>query len=198
MHPADTDHGAAGPAGVFLAATSGRQLGPTILLVEDEAFVRSVTCEILSSAGYRVLPACNAAEALQSFCSHSDEVHLLLTDVVLPDRNGCDLALELVTLSRGIRAVFVSGYPENAVTRTGLRQPGWFYLPKPFSAASLLQKIKEVLNEACRENANRAMVGSEPHGIALPTRETDAGIGPVERSSTAIMGRNSGETALPR
>ncbi|MGH9544877.1 MAG: response regulator [Terriglobales bacterium] len=198
MHPADPDQGAVGSAGAFPAAASGRQLGPTILLVEDEAFVRSVTCEILSSAGYRVLSACNAAEALQSFRSHSDEVHLLLTDVVLPDRNGCDLALELVTLSRGIRAVFVSGYPENAVTRTGLRQPGWFYLPKPFSAASLLQKIREVLNEAGRESVHGGMVGSEPRGITPPTRETNAGIGPVERSLTPIREPSSGETVPPR
>jgi CheY-like chemotaxis protein len=118
----------------------------TILLVEDEAFVREVACEILRSAGYRVLPAPNAAEAVLAFRRHPDDVHLLLTDVVLPDRNGCDLALELATVNGIAKTIFISGYPENSITRKGLQHPGWFYLPKPFSAVSLLQKIEDVLN----------------------------------------------------
>jgi two-component system, cell cycle sensor histidine kinase and response regulator CckA len=120
---------------------------PTILLVEDEAFVREVAYEILGSAGYCVLPVRNAAEAVTAFRSFPGEVQLLLTDLVLPDRDGCDLAQELATLSVSVRALFISGYPENCVTRKGLQRPGWFYLPKPFSAASLLQKINEVLNQ---------------------------------------------------
>jgi DNA-binding response OmpR family regulator len=121
---------------------------PTILLVEDEAFVRKVACEVLYSAGYPVLLAKNAADAVQAFRDHSEEVRLLLTDVVLPDRSGCDLALELVNASPGVKAIFISGYPENFITRKGLQNPEWSYLPKPFSAASLLQRIKEVVNQA--------------------------------------------------
>jgi two-component system cell cycle sensor histidine kinase/response regulator CckA len=113
--------------------------------VEDEAFVREVACEVLSRAGYRVLKAGNAKEAVKIFREHAGEVHLLLTDVVLPDRNGRDLAAELATLGDGVKSIFVSGYPENSITKRGLRQPGWFYLPKPFSVVSLLQKIREVL-----------------------------------------------------
>ena len=74
-------------------------------------------------------------------------MQLLLTDVVLPDRDGFDLALELVTGESGLKAIFISGYPENSITRNGLQHPGWFYLPKPFSAVSLLRKVKEALNE---------------------------------------------------
>ena len=117
----------------------------TILLVEDEAFVRDVACEVLSRAGYRVLKARNATEALQVVREHAGGVQLLLTDVVLPDRNGCDLALELAALCDGVKSIFVSGYPENSITKNGLRQPGWSYLPKPFSVTSLIQKIKEIL-----------------------------------------------------
>jgi len=113
--------------------------------VEDEAFVREVACEVLSGAGYRVLKAGNATEALQVFRENAGAVQLLLTDVVLPDRNGCDLAMELSTVGGGVKSIFVSGYPENLITRRGLRQPGWFYLPKPFSVASLMQKINEAL-----------------------------------------------------
>jgi CheY-like chemotaxis protein len=121
--------------------------GPTILLVEDEKFVRDVAYEILCSAGYRVLQARNAAEAVRLFRGHAKEVRVLLTDVVLPDRNGCDLAIELLLPDSGVRAIFVSGYPENLVTRKGLQRPGWFYLPKPFSAASLLRTVDQVLHK---------------------------------------------------
>jgi FixJ family two-component response regulator len=66
----------------------------------------------------------------------------------LPDRNGRDLAFELVTLGHACRIIVISGYPENSVTRNGFQKPGGVYLPKPFSAASLLQKVHEVMNEA--------------------------------------------------
>ena len=147
MHLANPDHGApAGPTCVSPASASNPRV-PTILLVEDESFVRDVAYEILCSAGYRVLPARNAADAVLAFRHHVEGVHLLLTDVVLPDRDGCDLALELVMGGGCVRAIFISGYPENSITRKGLQHPGWFYLPKPFSAASLLQKVREVLDE---------------------------------------------------
>jgi DNA-binding response OmpR family regulator len=118
----------------------------TILLVEDETFVRVVACEILSSGGYRVLQARNAAEAVKTFRAQPEEVQLILADVVLPDRNGCDMALEL-TPGTGTRVIFISGYPVNRITRNGLQQSGWFYLPKPFSADGLLRKVKEVLSK---------------------------------------------------
>jgi two-component system, cell cycle sensor histidine kinase and response regulator CckA len=129
----------------YVLPTPAPNCVPTILLVEDEAFVRKVTCEILCSTGYRVLTAKDATDAVKTFRCHPGEVQLLLTDVVLPDRSGCDLALELLSISAGVKAIFISGYPENSVTRHGLQRPGWSYLPKPFSAASLLQKIREVV-----------------------------------------------------
>jgi DNA-binding NtrC family response regulator len=131
---------------VLLSPLAASRQPATILLVEDEAFVREVACQILCLAGYRVLKARNAAEALLAFRGHANNLQLLLTDVVLPDRNGSDLAHELTTQCNNVKAILVSGYPENSVTSKGLR-PGWSYLPKPFSADSLLQKIREVLEE---------------------------------------------------
>jgi CheY-like chemotaxis protein len=104
----------------------------TILLVEDESFLREMTCEILESAGYRVLKAGAAAEAISTFDEYKTIVRLLLTDVVLPGQNGRDLATDLRCVCPKLRIIFVSGYPENVVTRQGLQEDRMFYLPKPF------------------------------------------------------------------
>src|ERR1700693_1755427 len=126
------------PACVSSAPASNPHV-PTILLVEDEALVRDVAYQVLRSAAYRVLAARNAADAVRAFRYQAEGVQLLLTDVVLPDQNGCDLALELVNGGGCLKAIFISGYPGNSITRKGLPHPGWSYLPKPFSAAALLQ-----------------------------------------------------------
>jgi CheY-like chemotaxis protein len=131
----------------------------TILLVEDEALIREVAYEVLSRAGYRVLKAGNANEALQVVREHAGGVQLLLTDVVLPDRNGCDLALELAALCDGVKSIFVSGYPENSITRMGLRQPGWSYLPKPFSG---IQHYKEG-----EQSSNKVFVGQDLFDLCI-------------------------------
>jgi two-component system cell cycle sensor histidine kinase/response regulator CckA len=124
----------------------------TILLVEDEAFLREVTCEILESAGYRVLKTRTAAEATSAFGRYKGIVKLLLTDVVLPGQNGRDLANELRAISPHLRTIFISGYPENAVTRHGIQEDGMFYLPKPFSLQSLTRKVRQVLEQKDHEN----------------------------------------------
>jgi two-component system cell cycle sensor histidine kinase/response regulator CckA len=124
----------------------------TILLVEDETFLREVTCEILESAGYRVLKARNAAEATSVFRQYNAIVNLLLTDVVLPGQNGRDLANDLRTIRPKLRTIFTSGYPENAVTKQGIQADGMFYLPKPFSLQSLTRKVRQVLEQRETEN----------------------------------------------
>lgn len=117
----------------------------TILLVEDEAFVREITCDILQDAGYRVLKACNAEEAKTVFRCHGKTINLLLTDVVLPGKNGGELATELTTTNSGLRVIFISGYQQNVVTQAGSSIDQAVYLPKPFSAESLLRKVQQLL-----------------------------------------------------
>lgn len=126
----------------------------TILLVEDEAFLREVTCEILEAAGYRVLKARNAAEAISAFGECKTIVRLLLTDVVLPGQNGRDLANNLRAVCPELRILFTSGYPENVVTRNGIQEDGMFYLPKPFSLQSLTRKVTQVLEPQATSNAS--------------------------------------------
>ena len=117
----------------------------TILVVEDEAFVRDAACDILEREGYRVLRARNATEAQAAFHRQPESVQLLLSDVVLPGQNGPALAKDLRATRPALKTIFISGYPENTVTRYGLAAGQMSYLPKPFSAESLLGKIKQVL-----------------------------------------------------
>jgi len=81
----------------------------TILLVEDENRLREVTCEVLESAGYRVLKTRNAAEAISTFAEYKTIVRLLLTDVVLPGQNGRDLAKDLRSVCPTLKIIFISG-----------------------------------------------------------------------------------------
>ena len=131
----------------IIADTDSHRGRGTILLVEDETFLREVTSEILESAGYRVLKTRNAAEALSVFGECKAIVRLLLTDVVLPGQNGRDLANDLRSVSPKLKIIFTSGYPENVVTRHGIQADGMFYLPKPFSLQSLTRKVRQVLEE---------------------------------------------------
>lgn len=131
----------------MVAATDTPHGHGTILLVEDEAFLREVTCEILEAAGYRVLKTKTAAEATSTFNEYKAIVRLLLTDVVLPGENGRDLANDLRAVCPALRILFMSGYPENVVTRNGIQADGMFYLPKPFSLQSLTRKVAQVLEQ---------------------------------------------------
>ena len=117
----------------------------TILLVEDEAFVREVTVEVLKSAGYSVLIAENATEARCLYDQFSSEVDLLLTDVILPDGNGRALAQKLRSEHLELPALLVTGYVEQVgMMEAGAK--GVECLSKPFSSRTLLEKIRTMLD----------------------------------------------------
>jgi CheY-like chemotaxis protein len=116
----------------------------TILLVEDEAFVRKVTHEVLQSAGYGVVTAKNAVEAIEQR-ERSPEVDLLLTDVVLPGKNGRALASDLRSRQPNLPVLYVTGYPMQ-LAEIEATEPAEACLPKPFSAAALLRKVRQMLN----------------------------------------------------
>ena len=90
------------------------------------------------------------AQAVAGFHNHAGKAQLLLTDVVLPDRRGYDLASELETACGDLKVIFISGYPENVVPRESLQAEGWSYLAKPFTAASLLRKVRKALKADVR------------------------------------------------
>ena len=115
----------------------------TILFVEDEAFVRDVTCDVLRSAGYRVLTAKNAVEAVREYAQRRGEVDLLLTDVILPGESGCALAGKLRWGNPGLKVLLVTGYVEQmGVRETECEE----CLAKPFSSGVLLRKVRQVID----------------------------------------------------
>jgi len=115
----------------------------TILLVEDEPFVLDATMRILRSAGFDVLAAVDAKEAKQLYEQHCSRIDLVMTDMVLPDRSGRQLAKELRSASPGVSILLTSGYGEAEGEAASL-ESGTHYLPKPYSRANLVEKIVEI------------------------------------------------------
>lgn len=132
-------------APLHLAPRSLSPAPPTILVVEDEAFVREVACDILEGEGYQVLRARDATEARAAFHIQQGNVQLLLSDVILPGQNGPTLAKDLSTACPALRVMFISGYVLNPDAESSLAAGGRSYLRKPFSAESLVGKVKKVL-----------------------------------------------------
>lgn len=117
----------------------------TILVVEDEQAVRDLTVRMLRRLGYSVLIAAGGAEALAICASHSDRIALLLTDVVMPNMSGRQLADALAGTRPDMKVIYLSGYTENTVIHHGVLDSGIEFLPKPFSREVLAKKIREVL-----------------------------------------------------
>jgi CheY-like chemotaxis protein len=137
------------------AAAAGPRLRPvtttvtgseTVLVVEDEALVRGVVERVLRNTGYRVLVAANAKEALRLCEQHGDDIDLLLTDVVMPEMSGRELVERIATVSPGLKTLYMSGYPDNAIVQHGVLRPVTPFLGKPFSAPDLTRKVREVLD----------------------------------------------------
>ncbi|HEY3119298.1 MAG TPA: PAS domain S-box protein [Vicinamibacteria bacterium] len=117
----------------------------TILLLEDDAAVRELLKEVLAEEGYDVLEAAQPAEALRMARAHRERIHLLLTDMVMPQMTGADLARELVRERRDLRVLYMSGYTAGAVADRGIMTEPSLFLQKPFSTDDLLAKVRAAL-----------------------------------------------------
>ena len=122
----------------------------TVLLVEDEDQLRAVTRAILERNGYRVLDACSGEEALAACAASSEEVELLITDVVMPRMSGKQLAERLLALRPTLKVLFMSGYTENSIVHHGVLDEGIEFIPKPLTPGPLLRKVREVLDDPTR------------------------------------------------
>ena len=120
----------------------------TILLVEDEDDVRELTQMVLSERGYKVIEAHSPAEAERLADSNGAEIHLLLTDVVMPGISGRELARRLTTRLPHLRVMFMSGYTYNVIAQNGTLEEGISFLQKPFTPQLLTEKVREVLDRS--------------------------------------------------
>jgi DNA-binding response OmpR family regulator len=117
-----------------------------VLLVEDDEQLRRLAHRALAVHGYTILEADRGATALDISRLHKGRIDLLLTDLVIPDTNGRKLA-EAVRASRpGLRVLFMSGYPDGAISHHGLLEHGVAYIAKPFTTEAVARKVREVLD----------------------------------------------------
>jgi len=137
--------GSCPPTPLAPAAEALPQGSETILLVEDDEAVRRLTRLALGKLGYRVLEARCEGEALAHCGSHDGPIHLLLSDVVMPDASGPELAQRLASQRREMKVLFMSGYTDETIFRYGILEKGLAYMEKPFTPARLAGKVREVL-----------------------------------------------------
>jgi DNA-binding NtrC family response regulator len=125
--------------------TSDRPRRRTILLVEDEPFVRDATASILERAGFVVLPAQDACEAIRIYEQCQHRIHLVMTDMVLPGRTGQQLGQDLRQHTPELLLLLTSGY-SNPEYDTEYPEQNTYFLAKPYSRRSLVEKIEKILN----------------------------------------------------
>ena len=119
----------------------------TILLVEDEPMILDIAVKILQRQGYSVMAAATPGEAIRLAREYTGEIHLLMTDVVMPEMNGRDLAKNLLSLYPNLKRLFMSGYTADVIAHHGVLDEGVKFIQKPFSVQALAAKVREVLDE---------------------------------------------------
>jgi len=128
--------------------SESRNLGgtETILVIDDREQIVSICKRGLESFGYTVLTAMSPAEALDVARDYKGDIHLIITDVVLPEMNGRELAKKISSIKPETRVLYISGYTANAIAHRGILDPGINFLQKPFSPFELATKVREVLD----------------------------------------------------
>jgi PAS domain S-box-containing protein len=136
------------PAGLPAPRAAAAGGSETVLLVEDDPGVREISLRALRAAGYEVAAASDGREALALAGTLRERLRLVVTDVVLPGRSGRDVADDIVRLVPGVRVLFVSGYTRNTIVHHGVLDAGVEFLPKPFTGAALLARVRAILDRA--------------------------------------------------
>ncbi len=117
----------------------------TILLAEDEPVILEMTARMLEHLGYTVLTAGTPGEAIRKAKEHPGALHLLMTDVIMPEMNGRDLEHHIRLTNPDVRCVFMSGYTDDIIAHQGVLDEGVFFIQKPFSLGSLAEKVRQAL-----------------------------------------------------
>ena len=118
----------------------------TILLVEDERTFLEMAKKMLEILGYTVLSAYTPGDAIRLTEVHTGKIHLLMTDVIMPEMNGRDLARKLILVYPDLKCLFMSGYTSNVIANHGVLDEGVQFIQKPFSEEDLAAKVREVLD----------------------------------------------------
>lgn len=118
----------------------------TVLVVEDNEMVRRLALRVLRGQGYTALEATSGEEALEKAAMHPGPIHLLLTDVVMPEMSGKELLGRLQQVRPGLRVLYMSGYTDNVIARHGMLEPGTPFIQKPFTPQALAHKVRAVLD----------------------------------------------------
>ena len=124
----------------------------TILLVDDEDSLRIVVVDLLRQLGYQVLSAASGKEALALSEEHSGKIDLLVTDVIMDELPGPELAEILLAARPDMKVIFISGYAEGSLAPDGVLKPGTILVQKPFTIKILSAKLREVLDRARRSD----------------------------------------------
>jgi CheY-like chemotaxis protein len=131
----------------LLEGTGALQRGAeTVLLVEDEAALHDLLRRILEAHGYSVLAARDGEEALLIADNHDGPIHIMVTDVIMPELSGPKTAERIAPTRPAMRVLFISGYSDEAVARHGLASPGRAFLSKPFGLEVLLLRVRQLLD----------------------------------------------------
>ncbi len=142
---ADAGEPVEGPHAARPAISSARAGTLTVLVVEDAEGLRVLARRLLERQGYKVLLAGSASEAIQ-VVEQNPSIDILLTDVVMPGASGPELTRELLAERPALKVIYMSGYTEDAIVQHGVLKPGIVFLNKPFTAATLAEKIQDVLS----------------------------------------------------
>ena len=159
---------AAPSAGPAAPASTRPGRGEVILVVEDDEGVRWMTRRVLTDAGYQVLEASDGRAGLDLLGRDGAAVRLVVTDVVMPEMGGRELAERLATLRPGLPVLFTSGYTDGEIVRRGLLQPGAVFLQKPFDPDTIIRIVRERLDSASLP----AMPPTPPQPAVLDPQDT--------------------------
>ena len=119
-----------------------------VLVVEDDETVRELVCAVLAERGYEVLCAPHGSEALRLAEEYPGKIDLMLSDIIMPQMHGPQLARELQSIRPNTKVLFVSGYSDSDISDQGILAPDVRFLEKPFTPETLGKKVREVLDES--------------------------------------------------
>jgi DNA-binding NtrC family response regulator len=123
----------------------------TILLVEDEEGILRMITEVLELRGYTVVAVENPFEAIRVARENAGEINLLITDVIMPEMNGRELAKTLDAIIPDLRTLFMSGYTDDVIAKHGVLDAETHFIHKPFTAKSLIGKVRQVLRQQAKQ-----------------------------------------------